>query len=172
MDAILTQARAKLPGSPILLAIEAVPDSRVVITAALALARKSGAEIVVLSVREREYTRGLSWDRRPMSEIGELINSAIFEFDRAGIPARGRIRTARSGRAAQEIVEAARQHRASTIVIGTSARSWLGSLIFSSVSPRVVRMSEVPVVLVPTRRSRAAPQPAVSTSGSAAAPKR
>ena len=158
--------------SPILVAVEAVPEASIVITAAGRLAAGSRTPVLVLSVREREYTRGLVWDRRPMTDVAEVINTAIFELGRAGIPARGLLRTARSGQVAEEIVAAARQHRAGTIVIGTSGRSRLGSLILSSVSPRVVRMSELPVVLVPTRRRKSPRQPAFSGSGSAAAPKR
>lgn len=156
----------------ILLAVEAGPESSTVIKAALRIARGTAAKVFVLSVREREYTRGLVWDRRPLTEIAELINGAIFELARGGIVATGLIRTTRSGRAAEEIVEVARQHKAGTIVIGTSARSRLCSLIANSVSPQVVRMSDVPVVLVPTRRRKAVYQPVASLSGSAAAPKR
>jgi len=156
----------------ILLAVEAVPESSTVIKAALRIARGTTAQVLVLSVREREYTRGLVWDRRPLTEIAELINSAIFELARGGIAATGLIRTTRSGRAAEEIVAVARQHQAVTIVIGTAARSRLCSLISSSVSPQVVRMSDVPVVLVPTGRRKAVHQSAPSPSGSAAAPKR
>jgi nucleotide-binding universal stress UspA family protein len=62
--------------------------------------------------------------------------------------ARGLIRTARSGRVADEIV------------IGTSRRSWLGGLMMGSVAPRVLRRSDLPVVAVPTnglpRRKRSA----------------
>jgi nucleotide-binding universal stress UspA family protein len=156
----------------LLLAVEAVPESSTVLEAALRMARGTTAEVLVLSVREREYSRGLIWDRRPVTEISELINRAIFEFSRSGIAATGLIRTTRSGHVAEEIVEAARQHSASSIVIGTPARSWFYSLISSSVSQRVVRMSEVPVVLVPTRKGEAVHQPAASPSGSEAAPKR
>jgi nucleotide-binding universal stress UspA family protein len=107
-----------------------------------------------------------------MNEIAEVINSAIFEFDRAGVQATGLIRTARSGAAAQQIVDTARQHSASAIIIGTSGRSQLGSLIVSSVSWRVVRMSDVPVLVVPTRKRKAVDQPLTSPSRSTAVPNR
>ena len=43
---------------PILLAIEAVPQSHALIAAAAKLARALHAEVLVLSVRERDYVRG------------------------------------------------------------------------------------------------------------------
>ena len=156
----------------ILVAVEAVPQSRGVIAAAVRMALTLRAEVVVLSVREREYTRGLVWDRRPSGEIAELINRTIFEFQRVGLHATGVMRTARSGQVAEEIVDAAHRHRAGTIVLGSSGRSWVGALLSSSVSPRVVRLSDLPVVVVPTRVPRAAGQPAASPSRSTAAPKR
>ncbi|HSO93967.1 MAG TPA: universal stress protein [Candidatus Dormibacteraeota bacterium] len=158
--------------APILVAVEAVPEASIVIAAARRMAAGSRTPVLVLSVREREYSRGLVWDRRPMTDIAEVINSAIFEFDRADIPARGLVRTTRSGQVAEEILDAAREHRVRTIVIGTSSRSRLGSLILGSVSPRLVRHCEVPVVLVPISRRKTERQPAFSRSGSAAAPNR
>jgi nucleotide-binding universal stress UspA family protein len=157
--------------APILVAVEAVPEASIVIAAARGLAATWQTSVLVLSVREREYTRGLVWDRRPMNEIAEVINGAIFEFERAHVHATGLIRTARSGAAAEQIVETSRQHGARAIIIGSSGRSRLGSLIVSSVSSRVVRMSDVPVILVPTRH-RSVAQRLRSPAASAAVPNR
>ena len=135
---------------PMLLAIEAVPESGVVVAAAAKLARQSRAEVLVLSVRERDYVRGFAWDVRQPGEIAEAVSRAIYELGRAGVRARGLIRTARTGRVADEIVYAAHKHHADEIVIGTSRRSWLGGLLLGSVSVRVLRRSDLPVVAVPT----------------------
>src|ERR1700675_421540 len=133
---------------PILLAIEAVPESGAVVAAAAKLARQSRAEVLVLSVRERTYTRGLAWDVRQPGEIAETVSRAIYELGRAGVRARGLIRTARSGRVADEIV------------IGTSRRSWWAGLRMGSVAAEVLRRSDLPVIAVPThtlpRRKRGA----------------
>jgi nucleotide-binding universal stress UspA family protein len=145
---------------PILLAIEAVPESGAVVAAAAKLARQSRAEVLVLSVRERTYTRGLAWDVRQPGEIAETVSRAIYELGRAGVRARGLIRTARSGRVADEIVYAAHKHHADEIVIGTSRRSWLAGLLMGSVATQVLRRSDLPVIAVPTnalaRRKRSA----------------
>jgi nucleotide-binding universal stress UspA family protein len=136
---------------PILLAVEAVPQSQVLVAAAAKLARHSHAEVLVLSVRERDYVRGYGWDVRQPSEIAETVSRAIYELQRAGVRARGLIRTARSGRIADEIVYAAHKHHAGEIVIGTSRRSWLAGLLLGSVAPRLLRRSDLPVVAVPTK---------------------
>ena len=136
----------------ILLAVEAVPESQTVIAEAAKRARQTHAEVLVLSVRERDYARGVAWDVRPPGEIAEVVSQAIYELERAGVRARGVIRPARSGRVADEIVYTARKYHAHEIVTGSSARSWLGRLLFGSVAPRVLRISDLPVVAIPTGR--------------------
>jgi nucleotide-binding universal stress UspA family protein len=132
----------------ILLAVEAVPASRTLVAAAANLARRSHDEVLVLSVRERDFVRGFAWDIHQPGEIAATVSDAIYELQRAGVDARGLIRTARSGRVADEIVYAAHRHHADEIVIGASRRSWLGRLLVGSVAPRVLRLSDLPVVIV------------------------
>src|ERR1700720_3935828 len=135
---------------PILLAIEAVPQSHALVGAAAKLARRADAEVLVLSVRERDFVRGYGWDVRQPGEIAETVSRAIYDLERAGVRARGLIRTARSGRVADEIVYAAHKHHADEIVIGPPRRSWLGGFLVGSVAPQVLRRSDLPVVAVPT----------------------
>jgi nucleotide-binding universal stress UspA family protein len=147
---------------PILLAVEAVPQSQTLVAAAAKLARQSHAEVLVLSVRERDFVRGYGWDVHQPGEIAETVSRAIYDLERVGVRARGLIRTARTGRVADEIVYAAHKHHADEIVIGTSRRSWLGGFLVGSVAPQVLRRSDLPVVAVPTnappqRKRSAAP---------------
>jgi nucleotide-binding universal stress UspA family protein len=135
-----------------LLAVEAVPQSQAVIATAAQLARGSRAEVLVLSVRERQYARGFVWDVRQPGEIAETVGGAVYQLRRAGVDASGLIRTARSGRVADEIVYAAHRHHVSEIIIGAPCGSWLGRLLRGSVAPRVLRLSDLPVVTVPTNR--------------------
>jgi nucleotide-binding universal stress UspA family protein len=143
---------------PILLAIEAVPQSQALVGAAAKLARRTDAEVLVLSVRERDFVRGYGWDVRQPGEIAETVCRAIYDLGRAGVRARGLIRTARSGRVGDEIVHTAHKHHADQIIIGTTRRPWLVALLRGSVAPQVLRRSDLPVVAVPTnglpRRNR------------------
>jgi K+-sensing histidine kinase KdpD len=106
------------PTGSILLAVEAVPQSQALVAAAAKFARQSHAEVLVLSVRERDYVRGYAWDIHQPGEIAETVSRAIYELERCGVQARGIIRTARSGRVADEIVYAAHKHHADEIVVG------------------------------------------------------
>src|SRR6202048_1140755 len=136
------------PAGPMLLAVEAVPEAQAVIAEAARLARRSRADVLVLSVRERDYVRGFAWDIHQPGEIAATISDALYELQRVGVPARGVIRTARSGRVADEIVYAAHKYHVSQIVIGASRRSWLRRIFFGSVAPRVLRLSDLPVLIV------------------------
>jgi nucleotide-binding universal stress UspA family protein len=144
----------------ILLAVEAGPDSRILVAAAAKLAQRLHADVLVLSVRERAQARGVAWDVIAPGELAEVVSHAIYELRRLGIRAQGIIGRARVGRVADEIVYAAEKYHADEIMIGLSSRNWLGRLLYSSVSPRVLRLSEFPVVAIPVRRHRDTP-PAV-----------
>jgi nucleotide-binding universal stress UspA family protein len=150
-----------------LLAVEPVPGARAVIAEAARLARRSHADVLVLSVRERDYVRGFAWDIHQPGEIAATVSDALYELHRVGVPARGIIRTARSGRVADEIVYAAHKYHVSQIVMGASRRSWLARLFFGSVSPRVLRLSDLPVVIVrgPDRNDSRGPAPSGSPRG-------
>ena len=151
----------------ILLAVEAVPASRTLVAAAANLARRSHAEVLVLSVRERDFVRGFAWDIHQPGEIAATVSDALYELQRAGVDARGLIRTARSGRVADEIIYAAHRHHADEIVIGGSRRSRLGWLLVGGVAPRVLRLSDLPVVIVrsPARSDSRDPVPSGSPRG-------
>ena len=150
-----------------LLAVEAGPKSRALVAAAANLARWSHAEVLVLSVRERDYVRGFAWDIHQPGEIAATVSDAIYELERSGVSARGLIRSATTGHVADEIVYAAHKHNVSEIVIGASRRSWLGRLLFGSVAPRLLRLSDLPVVTVrlPVRSDSRDPAPSGSPRG-------
>jgi hypothetical protein len=76
---------------PILLAVEAVPQSQAVVAAAAKLARQLRVEVLVLSVRERDYARGFAWDIHQPGEIAETLSRAIYEMVARAADARRRL---------------------------------------------------------------------------------
>jgi nucleotide-binding universal stress UspA family protein len=80
----------------------------------------------------------------------QALVAATAKLGRAGVRARGLIRTARSGHVGEEIVYTADKHHADEIVVGTSRRPWLVALLRGSVAPKVLRRSDLAVVAVPT----------------------
>jgi len=64
-----------------LLAVEASPPAQRIIAAAVKLAVQSKARVLVLSVRERGYTRGFTWDVRPAGEVAEVVSQPSMTCD-------------------------------------------------------------------------------------------
>lgn len=78
---------------------------------------------------------------------------------KAGVPATPRLLELQqvADRAADGIVNAARQARADLIVIGTHGRRGVSHLLLGSVAESVVRIASMPVLLIrgkPERRAR------------------
>ncbi len=136
----------------ILLAVNGSPTSQSVLAACTGIAERFGAEVIVLSVREREITGGVVWERRKPIDTAELVSVATYRIGRAGLSVRGIVRSALEGRVADEIVYAARELKADLIVIGSRTPSRLRGLLFGSVSQRVLRRTDIPVLVVPSPR--------------------
>jgi nucleotide-binding universal stress UspA family protein len=76
----------------------------------------------------------------------ESIHIAEEAAGQAGIPAAEPLTGV--GDAPEAIMDAAEAHAVDVIVVGSHDRGWLGRLLAGSTSERVVRRSEVPVLVV------------------------
>jgi nucleotide-binding universal stress UspA family protein len=117
----------------ILLAVDPSPQAERAGALAAKLASSTGDEVVVAHVTEIMAARGggtvdLDGDR-------EGINAAeqhVKELEAAGVSARLFLGSAIAGQVAQVIVEAAEQHGAGLIVMGSRGRSDLTSLVLAA----------------------------------------
>jgi len=127
---------------------------------AINLARDLGAKLSVLYVVEPLEFAGVDVLGGGLiatqSIVDEHLKQARRELERlkgkklAGLE--GATTAVRMGRPAEEIVAAGGKGKANLIVLGTHGRSGLSHLLMGSVSERVVRHAQCPVVVVPTRR--------------------
>lgn len=127
---------------------------------AIDLARELGARLSVLYVVEPLEFAGVDvlggTPIATQSIVDEHLKQARRELERvksrrlAGLE--GASTMVRMGRPAEEIVAAAGKGKANLIVLGTHGRSGLSHLLMGSVSERVVRHAQCPVIVVPTRR--------------------
>lgn len=125
------------------------------------LARDLGAKLSVLYVVEPLEFAGVDvlggTPIATQSIVDEHLKQARAELERvkarklAGLE--GSSTAVRMGRPAEEIVAAGGKGKANLIVLGTHGRSGLSHLLMGSVSERVVRHAQCPVVVVPTRRT-------------------
>jgi nucleotide-binding universal stress UspA family protein len=136
----------------ILLAVNGFPTSQAALAACAEIALRFDAEVTALAVREREITGGVVWERRRPIDTAELVSVASYRLRRAGLNVRGLVRRALEGRVADEIVFAAHELKADLIVIGSRTPSRLRGLLFGSVSQRVLRRTDIPVLVVPSPR--------------------
>ncbi|MFH5821177.1 universal stress protein [Georgenia sp. AZ-5] len=117
------------------------PEGQAALRHATALARKEEALLIVVNSSRGEAAAD------PRIASPEDLASADEQLGEAGIdhlllqPVRGRS-------AADEVLGAAREHRADLIVIGLRHRSPVGKLLLGSNSQRILLEAECPVLAV------------------------
>ena len=132
----------------ILLAVNRLASSQRAADAAVDIAQKYGAEVVVLHIRERQTTKLGGDDVEQEDGAAEFVEELVRALKDAGVSARGEIQTAATGRVPRVILEAAREQDAGLIVMGSRRQSELDELFLESVTDRVLHVAECPVLVV------------------------
>ena len=144
---------AAIGGQPrkILLATDLAATSSPATDEAFAMARRLGAELLIVSVIDPTALRLPSGRFRTRIDQVRDEREAVLR----GLVQRGQREGLRvtslvwEGDPAESIIEAAGAEGAEVIVLGSHARGRIGRLLRGSVSHRVVRDAGVPVVVVP-----------------------
>jgi len=134
----------------ILLGVDALHYSPEATDMASDLGRASGDKIVVVHVHEFAVGRfGRLQVDCVEGEAEQLVTDVRFSLIEAGADAVTEIRETHVGRIAKAILEAADEHDARIIVLGSSHRTDLPHLPVGSVALRVLHHSHRPVMIVP-----------------------
>ena len=125
----------------------------------LEIVRALNLELILLQVVPYvppQVTEGTRHVLNPMERLEQHAEDYLAR-QAADLRARGlSVRTAvRTGNAAEEIVEAAREHQADLIAMTTHGRTGLSRLFFGSVAEAVLRHAHVPVFLVRSTEAEA-----------------
>jgi len=133
----------------VLLAIDHSEISKRALTAAASLAALSDGKVWVLHLREREVIprMGLVADESP-DDARLKVQAAVDELLSAGVKATGEVRNTIYGQAAREIVEDAKEHDVSVIVMGSRGRNDLTGLFLGSTAHKVIHLTDRPVLVV------------------------
>jgi nucleotide-binding universal stress UspA family protein len=137
----------------IVIATDFSAASRPAFAAALDLARRDGARLVVLHVLMPPSPfvgddlpgSWLELEARALRDSERRLAAAVKQAKRSGIATTG---TLVKGVPAEVIVRVARREGANLIVLGTHGRSGLGQLFMGSVASRVLGTAKCPVLTV------------------------
>ena len=120
------------------------------------LCRDSGDKVIVLHVHEFATGR---WGRMQVDcqeGAGErIVSEIVTDLKAAGVTADGEIREAQFGHIARNILDAADEHEARIVVLGSSGRTDVPHLPFGSVSHRLLHSARRPVLIVPRQPATA-----------------
>lgn len=146
----------------ILLTVDALHYAPEATEMAEELCRGSDDKVTILHVHEFAVGRfGRLQVDCPEGDAERLVTSIRTELTKAGINAEAEIRETHVGHIARTIVEAANQHDARVIVLGSTRSTDLPPIPFGSVSLKVLHLAKRPVMIVPRQALSAAEQVAV-----------
>lgn len=124
---------------------------------ALGLSRPFNASVHLLHVVEDPLAAGVWSSEIYTAEIAGLQVNLVRDAEerlRHSAPADGGVTTeVRTGNAAKQILEAARERQADLVVMGTRGRTGLAHVVMGSVAERVVRLAPCPVLIVKADRA-------------------
>lgn len=132
----------------ILLPVDGSEHSRRAVAIAGDLARRYGAEVVVLHAREHELTWGADIDIESAEEARRLVDDLVRELKDAGAAARGEVVRVPIGDVPRAILDVTKAEDVGLIVMGTRGLSDWERLLLGSVAHKVVHLAEVPVLVV------------------------
>ncbi len=120
-----------------------------VIAAARGLALLSKGKVWVLHLREREVLPRIGLmptesDEEASSKVGEAVKALVD----AGIDAHGAVEDTVFGHAARYITEAAKEHGADVIVMGSRGRTDVAGMVLGSTAHKVIHLTDLPVLVV------------------------
>ena len=137
----------------ILVPVDFSEPSRAALHQAHLLAGDDLARLVVLHVSEPVSAHWHIDLNRLQKEAHEAARQKLVAFIKEEFPKSAPRSHFMTGNPHDAIVKYAAKCNASLIVLGTHGRSGLSHLLMGSVSERVVRHAQCPVVVVPTRRT-------------------
>jgi nucleotide-binding universal stress UspA family protein len=133
----------------LLVAVDNSDATERVIEAARELASLSDGEVWVLHLREMEAMPRVGYvPVESNAEAQSIVEHAAKELHDSGVKAHYEVRNTISGQAGREIVDAARDHDAGIIVMGSRGRSDLAGLVLGSTAHKVIHLCDRPVLVV------------------------
>jgi nucleotide-binding universal stress UspA family protein len=131
----------------ILLAVDGSDESKKAIKTAVALAKATHGEVLVVHVHPKDMGFQVKDDVETRPEAEMLIEAVCDIVKKADVPVVGDLRAARSDRVAKEVLDAAESFRADCIVVGSRGSGPLTQMLIGSVANQVVQLAHCPVIV-------------------------
>jgi nucleotide-binding universal stress UspA family protein len=139
----------------ILVPVDGSDTSNRAVTAALQMARDSGARVrFVHALDELAYLTGYEYsaDLMQVARDGgnQVLEAAQAMARSAGVPADSRLVETAGRRLGELVAEEARNWEADLVAVGTHGRRGIGRILLGSGAEQVLRLAPVPVLAVRT----------------------
>lgn len=131
----------------ILLAVDDSDESKKAIRTAIALARATDGETLVVHVHAKDTGFMVTEDVETRLEAEMLLEAAVDVVRKAGVAVVGELRAARADHVGKEILEAAKGFNADCIVVGSRGSGPFAQMLLGSVANQVVHLATCPVVV-------------------------
>lgn len=135
----------------VLIAIDCGPSSEKIAEAGFDLAKRLHAEIAILTVVDTSFLLGseglTAYEARSIAKTtaAENLNTLMANiFGHHNVS-----RYTMEGNAETQILKVAQEWPADVIVVGTHGRKGLARMILGSVAERVIKNSDIPVIVIP-----------------------
>lgn len=159
------------PMQRVLIALDYDPTAQKVAETGYSLAKAMNAEVILLHVvAEHGYYNGLDYSPimgfTGFANMDPALNINVDEVKIASLEFLEKTKihlgdeniktVVAEGEFADSIRETARIHNADLIVMGTVSKKWLEKAIMGSVAENVLRHSNIPVFIIPTKGDKSA----------------
>jgi nucleotide-binding universal stress UspA family protein len=132
----------------VVLAVDSSAQAKGAVAAAIDLATKSRGEVLIVHVHDTGVVSRETVDVETPVEARLLTGALLDVLTKQGVKARSELRAAPSADVAKEILRAAKDFGADTIVLGSRGLGDFAGLLLGSVAHRVIQLADCPVVVV------------------------
>ena len=140
----------------IVLAVDSSDQARGAVAAAVDLATKSRGEVLIVHVHDTGFVSRETVDAATRDEARLLAEAALDVLARKVARASSGLRVAQSAGVARQILHAAKDFGADTIVLGSRGPGGFAGLPLGSVAHRVIQLADCPVVVARVAEATAA----------------
>jgi nucleotide-binding universal stress UspA family protein len=154
----------------VLIALDYNPTAQKVAEEGYAMAKSMGAEVTLLHViSDPTYYSSVQYSpimgfggfmATPLSPLDHnALQKASLDFlnrSKSHLDGDGSINTlvSEGGDFAESIIKTAKDRHADIIVLGSHSRKWLEDIVLGSVAEKVLRESDIPLFIVPTKKKK------------------